>query len=164
MGAIEDAMSELSESERARVLRWAHDKYGDSKAPMVTPAVRRAAGGEKDGRTPPAEVDRTESIGDFYTRASPTTEHERALVVAYWVQEIRGDGEFDSQSVNKELKHLGHGVSNITRAFDVLKNQKPQLVIQTQKSGKSKQARKLYKVTEAGKKEIARMLAGEASE
>jgi DNA-binding PadR family transcriptional regulator len=51
-------------------------------------------------------------------------------------------------------------VSNITRARDGLKARQPQLVIQVQKSGKSKQARKRYKVTSAGKTEVRRMLSG----
>jgi DNA-binding PadR family transcriptional regulator len=117
-----------------------------------------------NARNTPPQVDGDEAVGDFYARSTATTEQERALIVAYWVQEIRGDGEFDAQSVNSELKHLGHGVSNITRALDDLKARKPQLVIQTQKSGKSKQARKVYKVTAAGKTEVMRLLAAESQQ
>ena len=98
------------------------------------------------------------------TASRASTEPERSLVVAYWSQRLRVTITSKHWAVNKELKHLGHGVSNITRALDDLKGRKPQLVIQTQKSGKSKQARKLYKVTGAGKQEVAKWLAGEGRE
>jgi DNA-binding PadR family transcriptional regulator len=69
--------------------------------------------------------------------------------------------DVEAQRVNTELKQLGHGVSNITRAFDALKSQKPALIMQTRKEGTSKQARKKYKVTTEGKKAVERMLSPE---
>jgi DNA-binding PadR family transcriptional regulator len=58
------------------------------------------------------------------------------------------------------MKHLGHGVKNITSALSSLMNEKPQRVVQLKKSGSTKQARKQYKVTEAGKNAVRRMLEG----
>jgi hypothetical protein len=60
--------------------------------------------------------------------------------------------------VNKELKLLGEGVPNITMAVDALRSQKPALAVQLQKSGKTRQARKTYKLTVAGIKEVERMI------
>lgn len=79
-------------------------------------------------------------------------------MVSYWFQFIKGDADIDSQSVNTELKHLGHGVGNITQAFAGLIARKPQLVIQTKKEGKTQQARKKYRVTQEGKKAVDAML------
>ena len=77
-----------------------------------------------------------------------------------WMQKRSGMETFDSAAVNRELKHLGHGVGNITAAFNDLMAQKPALAMQTAKSGKSKQARKKYKITRAGEKAVAEMLVG----
>ena len=72
---------------------------------------------------------------------------------------MQGEADFDAQSVNTKLKHLGHGVGNITQALDVLKDRRPQLIVQLRKSGTTKQARKKYKVTTAGKSAVEAMLA-----
>jgi DNA-binding PadR family transcriptional regulator len=53
---------------------------------------------------------------------------------------------------------MGYTVSNITRAFDSLMLQDPKYVIQVKKSGTSRQARKLYKLTHAGVKRVGEML------
>lgn len=84
----------------------------------------------------------------------------KPLVVGYWFQVLQGEQDLDGFQINKELKHLGHGVSNITTALSSLIDRKPQLVIQTRKSGNSKQARKRYRLTDAGIKAVERMLAG----
>ena len=52
------------------------------------------------------------------------------------------------------LKNLGHGVGNITRAFDTLRASKPALTVQTRKEGSSKQARKKFRVTTEGHRRI----------
>jgi hypothetical protein len=58
------------------------------------------------------------------------------------------------------LKNLGQGLANITNAIDGLRNQKPALVLQLKKSGKSQQARKTYKLTVAGIKAVEVMIDG----
>lgn len=62
----------------------------------------------------------------------------------------QGHEHFASQAVNKELQNLGHALSNVTDAFKQLQNKKPALAIQVKKSGRSQQARKQYKLTQAG--------------
>jgi hypothetical protein len=81
-------------------------------------------------------------------------------VVGYWFQVHQGMKDFDSQRVNAELKNMGHGVGNITDAFTTLIDGKPQYVIQTRKSGTSRQARKLYRVTNEGSNRVRDLLGG----
>lgn len=157
MGMVEAALEPLGDLERTRILRWAADRYSvtllmpnSTVKPKNTPT--EAGGGDTETLT---------DAGDLYAQAAPKTDAERALVVAYWAQESAGKGDFDSQTVNTKLKHLGHGVNNITRALDELKRQRPQLVIQLEKAGKTRQARKRYKVTAAGKSRVKQMLTGE---
>ena len=159
---VEQALEPLEADACGRVLRWAFERFGS--ALPASSARGTASGSARAGAQTVSTGDAPQDAGDFYTQADPQTEPERALVVAHWVQEIHGDTEFEAQTVNTQLKHLGHRVSNITRALDDLKARKPQLVIEIQKSGKSRQARKRYKVTSAGKAEVQRMLAGEGRE
>lgn len=100
------------------------------------------------------------SLPDLYAAVSPASDASRALVVGYWFQVTQGEQDLDGFQINKELKHLGHGVTNITTALSSLIQRKPQLVIQTRKSGNSKQARKRYRLTDAGVKAVERMIAG----
>ena len=49
---------------------------------------------------------------------------------------------------------------SITDAIDAMKNQKPMLILQLKKSGNSRQARKLYKVSYEGMKRVEGMIGG----
>ena len=86
-------------------------------------------------------------FADLFGAADPSTHAEKALIAGYWLQVCQGAESFDSQSANKELKNLGHGLPNITHALTSLKETKPALVQQLRKSGSSQQARKTYRVT-----------------
>jgi hypothetical protein len=88
---------------------------------------------------------------------------EKVLVTGFWFQEILGQTDLDAQQINGELKQLGHGILNITMAFGELMNRKPQLAIQTRKSGSSKQARKRYRLTREGLNRVKAMVRGESA-
>jgi len=98
------------------------------------------------------------SLPDLYGAVSPETNSERVLVVGYWFQVVQGENDLDGFQINRELRHLGHGIINITTALSSLIDRKPQLVIQTRKSGNSKQARKRYRLTDAGIKVVQQMI------
>ena len=99
-----------------------------------------------------------DSLAELHDAAQPKTNAHKALVAGYWLQVCQENDTFDSQSANTALKHLGDGLANITAAIDSLKNQKPALALQLRKSGKTQQARKVYKITTAGIKEVENMI------
>lgn len=159
MGIVAGALDGLEAEVQARVLRWAGDRYG------VTIGGKRQNGGRGGGREDdlggggaPGEY---EELSDLFSAAAPTTDEDRALVVAYWFQEEQEEKQpnVTGQQVNKELKNLGHGVRDVTKVFNALIATSPQQVIQTRKSGSSRQARKNYKVTKAGIKRVQDMVA-----
>jgi hypothetical protein len=98
-------------------------------------------------------------LPSLFSAARPEVQSDKALVVAYWLQKIKNSEDLDSQQINSELKHLGHGVPNITRALDYLIGARPALLIQTRKDGTAKQARKRYKLTNEGKNRVLSLLA-----
>lgn len=100
------------------------------------------------------------SLAELSDAAQPKSQSDKALVCGYWLQVCQGAENFDAFSVNKELKNLGEGVPNITSALDTLKAQKPALALQLKKAGKSRQARKTYKITVAGVKAVEAMIGG----
>lgn len=156
--AVAAALDPLEDDERARVLSWAGSKYGISvKSGAKTPPGGGEAPNVNQGAT-------FEDFSDLYNAASPKSDVQRALVAGYWFQVEQGQATFPSQTLNDALKDLGHGISNITKSMTTLQQQKPALATQVKKAGKSKQARKVYKLTKAGTTAVERMLAGEPDE
>src|SRR4029077_16455219 len=156
----------LEPDEQERILRWAFARYSLDVIPLSkqqgTPKAPEQA--REDNADRAAQESSHQTLAEFMSAANPRTDVERALVVAHWLQEKDGHAQLSAQAVNKEMKHLGHGVKNITSALTSLMNEKPQRVVQLKKSGTTKQARKLYKVTEAGKSSVRRMLVGSEEE
>ena len=107
MAALNSALKGLEPEARKRVLAWASQRFGNdpTASVMAQPEARPVVGDHAD-------------LPALYANAAPETEPERTLVGAYWFQVKMKQPDFDSQSVNTELKQMGHGVSNITRALD----------------------------------------------
>lgn len=163
MKAIAAALEPLEKEAQGRVLRWAGERYS-----VAMPKGSGAGKAGNDGRLSPAEEDEPQrefdTAADLLAEAQASSEADRALVIGYWFQVILGQSDIEAQAVNTELKHQGHGLSNVTRAFDSLMHQRPQPVIQVRKTGTSRQARKKYKLTTVGVQRVRRMLSGQAEE
>lgn len=157
MEAVATALENVDEATRLRVLRWATSRYVGMRGPAQHAALEKLPGEQNGGQ--PSDVPMFEHSGELLAAAGAETESDKALVIGYWFQVVLNQGDLESQAMNTELKHLGHGLSNITRALDQLMHQRPQLVIQLRKAGTSKQARKKYKLTNEGIKRVRQMLA-----
>jgi hypothetical protein len=156
MVQVEAALTGLDDAERARVVQWALARFRGG-----APSPTRTVGGTSESlveRTVSDESGGSDDLAAFYDAAAPGDDAEKALVCGYWLQFREGATDIESQAVNTELKHLGHGIGNITRAFETLKSQRPALIVQTRKEGSSQQARKKFKLTSEGKKAVERML------
>jgi hypothetical protein len=158
MRLMTEAFDGLEADAVGRVLRWAQARF----AP--TGDQGHDEGSAQDSSGEATDTQMFEEIADIMDAASATTGAERVLVTAYWFQVGQGAPNITGQQVNDELKNLGIGVSNVTMAFDDLMKRKPALAMQVQKSGKSKQARKKYKLTSAGIRHVERMFRGEDEE
>jgi hypothetical protein len=150
MSAVVQALTPLDEQARKRVLQYAQARFKTAEIENEitdTPEEEHA-----DSNTAGARAQLTEfgSLAELYHGAQPSTDSEKALVASVWFQVCEAREGLDSFTVNSALKNLGYPVGNITRAVDALMTQRPALMMQLRKSGTSKQARKLYKVTDAG--------------
>ena len=169
MTEIAKALQYLDTESIRRVLIWASDRF-DAKLELGSvqniDSQTNNGNGEDDingGGTfeeGTEEVDELTEIADLFAITTPKNDPEKALLAAYWFQHLNSYNDFDAATINKELKHLGYASSNITNALSSLMTRKPQLVIQTKKSGNSQQARKKYKLTIEGIKQAKRMLDG----
>lgn len=164
MSKIGAALSELKEADAVtRVLRWAVEKYRTKSAQALSNAPSSAFNGIANSTE---EVSAFRQFSDFpalFSAASPTTDPERALVTGYWFQVVKGQDELHGQQLNDELKNMGHRIGNVTDALSSLITRRPALVIQTRKSGTSRQARKKYRLTTEGIRAVEQMFAQTAT-
>ena len=164
---IAQALHPLDQDSRRRVLNWASEKFLTSgirsaaQPQIVSSSTNIESPTSTTNTKPPApwSLEGYDSIGNLYHACTPSSDGEKALVISAWLQKTTESDGIDSYSVNSELKNLGYGIGNITRAFDYLIQAKPALMIQVRKSGTSKQARKSFRVTDAGLKRIRDMIA-----
>jgi hypothetical protein len=163
--AVLQAIADLPTAAIRRIIDWVADAY-EIRTGAVRSATASNAGtqlrGVQGGRHPTeAQSSEFADIATFYDAAKPSTDVLRALVVGYWLQVLERQESFTSQAVNGTLKDLGHGVSNITKAFRHLATHDPVWARQVKKSGTSRQARKLYRLTNEGVREVERMIKAE---
>ncbi len=159
MATLARSLDALPEEVRTRVLTWARARYAPTivaSSPTSLPAGIAASPLAKS-------VASFNTLAEFVAACSPDTDPRRVLVAATFITRRENADDFASAQVNAQLKHLGHRVDNITRAIDALISEKPALVIQVRKSGSTRQARKLYRVTDAGAQEVQRMLRGDTA-
>ena len=157
MASIVGILGSLEDDSRSRVLRYAMERFGLSEPIRGSNVVHDALVTSES--SPSVSF---EDFASLFDAANPTTGSLRALVAGYWFQVCLGQSEFDGQSINTELKNLGHPSKNITSDLSSLMNQSPRLAMQLRKSGKSQQARKTYKLTIEGVRRVKALLAGGA--
>lgn len=162
---VYNALEPLSVEGRSRVMNYIASLLGIVDTTKASPMGSKGDDEEVEETTKQEDglnsLNRFSTFAELYEIAGPVTNTDSALVAAYWVQNGEGNKEnFGSQAVNKELKELGIGVKNITAAFTQLKTSKPALILQVRKGGKSQQARKTYKITDAGMKRVQEMIRG----
>lgn len=162
MNAVYSALKEIDESARARVLGWAANRFSVTPAKKLTVTSGGATAAEDSSA--PKKLTDFATVSDCFAAAKPESTADKALVVAAYLQEIKGGNDITGRDINKELTHMGHGVGNITRALEPLIGSKPQLLIQTRKEGKTRQAQKKYRVTNEGFTQVSAWLAGTAGE
>jgi len=147
----------LDAAARRRVLQWLADRYEVALQGAVAAKASQESS-ENDGHAAEAQVSQPQDLPELFERASPRTQSEKALVVGYWFQQVQGDPDLDAARLNRELRHLGHPVPNITAALTDLMQTHPKYVLQTRKSGATRQARKKYRLTAEGLKRVTAMM------
>ena len=151
MASLREALEPLSPDATKRVLNWAADRFSVELSTQVN--------GEQDSA--PSEHETVQKFDDFaelYHAVDPSAHQERVLVGGYWFQEVKGQDELTARAINQELKHLGRKVKNITRSFRRLESKDPALAMQVRKTGDSRQARKIYRLTKPGVRYIEEKL------
>jgi hypothetical protein len=150
MQSLAEVLGGLDKPAQERVLGWAISRFALSCSTSASPKGLQANSG----------IERSTSFTEFaelFHAMNPSDNGAKALAAAYWLS--RGDGEaFTAQAANGLLKDMGYHVPNITDALTQCMKEKPATIIQTRKSGSSRQARKLYKLTDAGRRKVSSLI------
>jgi hypothetical protein len=162
---INEVIKDLPEDAKVRVVAWLINKYSiHSGQPVNTStytkslAVGNSSYGEEDIDGINPTIASFGSAAELLAKCSPKTDNERVLIVAAYIQTKNPNEDLTGYKINHLLKNIGHEVSSINHRVDSLKAKKPQLMIQTKKSGNSKQGRKNYRVTDEGMKTVEGLL------
>ena len=155
MVAARKLISALEPAAQRRVLLWLADLFSVSQ-PTPTPTTPQAASvGPSTPQFERGSKPAFSSFAEILERTEPTNNADRALVAAYWLQEVEGGESVDGRSINRLLKEHGVDVSNVTNAFSALIDRQPRLAMQAGKKGKFE---KLYRLTTEGRKQVAMRL------
>ncbi len=147
-----DALKDLDNSSQLRVIKWLKGKLNlGSLGQSDEEKIVATLAGDSFNNYP--------AVADFFSACNPQTEPDKVLAVATYLQTKENLSELTGLQIQKELKNLGHGVSNITVFIESLCSKKPKLMIQTRKDGKTRQAKKKYKVTIEGIKFVKAAIA-----
>ena len=161
MRKVAQLLEPLDPTARSRIVGWVIGALNIQGVPRPDGGLTAS---KSTGTVDTASDSTFSTFAEVFHAAAPKSEKEKALVAAYWIQRTSGVENFASQQVNTELKHIGYGVGNITDALSQLINERPSLVIQLKKEGSSKQARKIYKVTDAGVRRVSELIKADREE
>ena len=153
MSAVYKEFMRIDDEAKQRVLDWVAAKF--SLKSSKTPSTGMKASDLDKGTV---NINSFDSVADIFNAANPKIDRDKALVVGAFLQKKSEKAEVTGYEINKELRQLGHGLNNITDAIDQMMDKAPKLMMQVKKEGKTKQARKKYKVTAEGFKAVQQML------
>lgn len=154
MKKIIEVFARLDDSTRIRVLKWAIDKFAANKKDILSLE-------EKTKFTECTTEQKKKTFPDLptlFSALAPSSGSDKVLVAGYWFQVYEKREDLSAQEINSALKHLGHGVSNVTVCMNVLMSSTPKLVMQVRKSGTTQQSRKEYRLTSEGIKRVEEMI------
>ena len=154
MKKIIEVFSKLDDATRIRVLNWAMDKFVADKKNIVSLKEETKLNEEQIEQKKETFSD----LPTLFSALSPASGSDKVLVAGYWFQVYEKRDALSAQEINSALKHLGHGVSNVTVCMNVLMASTPNLVMQIRKSGTTQQSRKEYKLTAEGIKRVEEMI------
>lgn len=165
-----DAMKELREEEKRRVIEWLIKKYGlfddfnrvnrlelgrSSAAETSEPAEEKESKPYYSEHVEDA-VDVTDDLTSFNSLAQLMkkikikTEPEKALVGAAYLQADAPRKALSPRDINKELKYAGKPCSNITTSLASLVKRGALEIKKASKSSKTNRSTKTYNVTKKG--------------
>jgi hypothetical protein len=159
MSLVFEALKNLDNGQRRRILGWVKDRLEATAAPTVegeaaamTTAPQALIPPAPAAPKPPAKKDLAnfETALDLFSESSAKKSTSKVLLMAAYLQERHNYKEISSYDINFRLKRIGHGVTNISSLINGILKRKPHLLIQVDAENLPKQARRKFRVTVEG--------------
>lgn len=144
--------------EKARDILLEHAFRGREQTSAASAPGRRPRGRPRRDAGSGGGESSSPSLSSLLERWNPSSMADKALLGAYYIAQVKGEGTVTSQAINTELKRNGLPISNITRAIEANMRPDRPLMVQEKKMGTTKQARKQYSITPEGIAVVERKL------
>ncbi|MBR1830289.1 MAG: hypothetical protein IJ781_12475 [Atopobiaceae bacterium] len=154
MNDVAKILATLNGDERRRVIVWLTDYFGileddlteyDFDAmPFEAPTFE-----EYEVEEAPAE-EAPDTFESFYATVAPKTAIQKIVTAAHWLETKDGKESWKSFEINKLLKSIDVKVTSVSGTLGLEEKKDQPLVEVLQKSGDSMQARKTFRLSEAG--------------
>ena len=179
MNEVAKLMKPLSKNEARRVIAWLAEYFDPTDADVVmgdadyeatpltitiaeaAPATQDAIDGDfaQEGAAEDPEADAEaedpNTFQAFYGKVAPKTVIQKALTAAYWLETQDGLYSWRSHDITKILGSIDVKVNALSAALSIAEKKEEPLVELMSKSGDSMQARKTFRLTEAGRGWVA---------
>jgi hypothetical protein len=157
-----EVVSALPVDAQKRVISWLTGRFGSPQEHKTSALNDEKNASRKESHetktTAETEGHSSSDFAELFSKANPKTAADKVLFAAWFISEKMGQKEFKSLTINGMLTPLGHKPASVSVEVARLVAAKPALMLQTRKEGKAKQARKLLKISEAGKVAAKKML------
>ncbi|MDO4404354.1 MAG: hypothetical protein Q4C09_04880 [Atopobiaceae bacterium] len=163
MNEVADILRGLSKGEQRRVVEWlsdyfdVYDDFSDEGVEMVTFVEADAADAvaidfEDDIIEEPAaaEAPARNTFEGLYNEVAPKTAIQKIVTAAYWLETQDQKESWKSFDVNKLLKSVGVKISSVSGTLAIEGKKENPMVAVLDKSGDSMQARKTFRLSDAG--------------
>lgn len=163
MNDVAKILESLNGDERRRVIIWLTDFFGildddiddyDIDFETGLPISFSANDDETVGETledAPSFEPEPDTFSTFFDKVAPKTAIQKIVTSAYWLETRDGKDFWKSFEINKLLKSIDIKVTSVSGTLGLEGKKDEPLVETLQKSGDSMQARKTFKLTEAGR-------------
>ena len=163
LSQVYDSLIGLNHAQIRRIIAWCSSRFGlleekptvEATEPEMEAPVEPAEASEKPVEIEPEQIEPTgfmkfNTVKDLFFASDVRNVTSKILLVAAFLHEKDNSKEFSSYEINTRLKQVGDGVQNITNSINKLLDKEPPLLMQTEKMGDTKQAKRKFRITEEG--------------
>ncbi len=157
MNDVAKILSTLNGDEQRRVIVWLTDYFGildDDYSDYdfaAMDSLEPQAFTEYEADDEPVAEEAPDTFESFYNLVAPKTAIQKIVTAAHWLENKDGKEAWKSFEVNKLLKSVDVKVTSVSGTLGLEEKKDQPLVEVLQKSGDSMQARKTFRLSDAGR-------------
>lgn len=164
IASVNDALKDLNEDERYRVIQWLASKYVQGTPPLQASTHKQAVGIIEAGDTEVTDGEDTPAFTTFaelLDACGSDKQNDHLLIAGYWLQVVQKGETWTTRLANNVLKPTGFGIDRVDNATNSLLSEKPRKLLQVaQKQSGKGHGHKQFKLTDIGINAVKDMFSG----